>query len=102
GVLQEIAAESGLDPAPIGADLETRKNEQIIVDDYQEAMRLRDEEGLHMTSPTLFLASGEVVYNPYASEKKIENGKITEVYPPSAYGEAVYEGFRDILKRALA
>ena len=101
GVLQEIAAESGLDPAPIGAALESREYEQVIIDDYMEAMRLRDEEGLSMTSPTLFLATGEVIYNPYASEKKIENGKITEVYPPPAYGEAVYKGFRDILKRAL-
>jgi len=101
-VICEIAGESGLDPASMRKDLEARTYEETVVADYKEAMRLRDEEGVPMTSPTLFLESGEVIHNPYASEKKIENGKITEVHPPPAYGEAVYEGFRDILKRALA
>ena len=100
-VLCEIASESGLDSGPIGADLNGRKYKETIKSDYKEAMRLRDEKGLQMTSPTLFLASGEVVYNPYASEKKIENGRITEVHAPPAYGEAVYEGFRGILNRAV-
>jgi hypothetical protein len=101
-VLCEIASESGLDPAPIRSELDERKHKETVVADYQEALRRRDEDGLPMTSPTLFLPSGEVVHNPYASEKKIENGKITEVYPPPAYGEAVYEGFREILTRALS
>ncbi len=101
-VLCEIASESGLDAGSIRAELGERKYKEAIVADYKEAMRLRDEDGLPMTSPTLFLGSGEVVHNPYASEKKIENGKITEVHAPPAYGEAVYEGFRGILHRALS
>ncbi len=101
-VICEIASESGLAPAPIAQDLETKKYEETVVADYKESMRLRDEDGLPMTSPTLFLESGEVIHNPYASEKKIETGKITEVHPPPAYGEAAYEGFRDIFKRAIA
>ncbi len=100
-VLCEIASESGLDPAPIRADLAGRTYKETVIADYKEAMRLRDEDGLPMTSPTLFLGSGEVIHNPYATEKKIENGKITEVHAPPAYGEAVYEGFRGILSRAL-
>lgn len=100
-VLCEIATESGLDSGPIEAELGDRKYKNTIIDDYREAMRLRDDEGLPMTSPTLFLESGEVIHNPFASAKKIENGKITEVHAPSAYGEAVYEGFRKILGRAL-
>ncbi|MFC1491171.1 hypothetical protein ACFLQ0_01095, partial [Nitrospinota bacterium] len=101
-VLCEVASESRLDPAPIRADLETRKYGETVRADYKESMRLRDEEGIPMTSPTLFLASGEVIHNPFASEKTIENGKLTEVHPPPAYGGEVYEGFREILRKALA
>ncbi|MDP6365415.1 MAG: hypothetical protein QF787_04605 [Nitrospinota bacterium] len=101
-VICEIASESGLDSATIAADLESQKYEESVLADYKESMRRRDEDGLPMTSPTLFLLSGEVIYNPYASEKKIVDGKITEVRPPPAYGEEVYEGFREILKRAIA
>jgi len=53
-----------------------------------------------MTSPTLIFPSGEAVYNPYASDKTIEGGKLTEVHAPPAYGEAVYAGYREILARA--
>ncbi len=101
-ILCDIASESGLDSGPIRSDLSERKYKKTIKSDYEEAMRLRDEKGLPMTSPTLFLGSGEVVHNPFASEKKIENGKITEVHAPPAYGEAVYEGFREILNRAVS
>ena len=101
-VICEIASELGLDSAPIAAVLKSQKYEESVLADYNEAMRRRDEDGLLMTSPTLFLLSGEVIYNPYASEKKIVDGKITEVHPPPAYGEEVYEGFREILKRAIA
>ncbi len=101
-VLCEVAAESGLDAALLRADLEARKYEEAVKADFTESMRLRDEDGRDMTSPTLFLPSGEVIHNPYASEIKIVDGKITEVHPPPAYGEEVYEGFREILRRAQA
>ncbi len=101
-VLVEIAAEAGLDPARVRADLESGKYEKAVMDDYREAMRLRDAEGLPMTSPTLILPGGEVLHNPYASEKTIEDGRLTEVHAPPAYGEAVYAGFREILSRAAS
>ena len=100
-VICEIASESSLNHVLMRKDLKTRTYEEAILSDYKEAIRLRDERGIPMTSPTLFLESGEVIHNPYASEKKFEDGKITEVRPPSVYGEAVYDGFRNILKRAL-
>ncbi len=100
-VLAQIAEESGLDASKVRADLESGAYEEAVMGDYEEAMRLRDEEDLPMTSPTLILPSGEAVYNPYASEKTIEDGKLMEVHAPSACGEAVYAGFRDILSRAL-
>ena len=59
------------------------------MDDYREAMRLRDEEGMPMTSPTLIFP-GEAVFNPY------EDGQAHRSAPP-AYGEAVYAGYREIL-----
>lgn len=101
-VLAEIAAEAGLDPAPVRAALESGEYEEAVMDDYREAMRLRDAEGLPMTSPTLILPGGEVLHNPYASEKTIRDGRLTEVHAPPAYGEAVYAGFREILSRAAA
>lgn len=101
-VILEIAAESGLDPVPIGADLDSGKYKENTMDDYREALRLRDEEGVSMTSPTLFLPSGEIFHNPFASEKKFEDGKLTEVLPPSRYGEDVYEGYREIVRKAVS
>lgn len=101
-VLCEIAGEAGLDADRVRSDLESGAYEEGVMDDCREAMRLRDEEGLPMTSPTLILPNGEAVHNPYASEKTIEGGKLTEVRPPPAFGEAVYEGFREILSRAAA
>ncbi len=101
-VLCALAADSGLDPGPIGEDLRAGRHRERTMEDYREAMRLRDEEGLPMTSPTLFLPSGEVIHNPYASEKRFENGRLAEVNPPPCYGEAVLEGFRGILKKAAA
>ncbi len=97
----EVARDMGLDPAPIRADLASQKHREAIMADCRESMRLRDQEGLPMTSPTLFLPSGEAIHNPYASEKRFQDGKLTEVHAPPAYGEAVYEGFRDILRRAV-
>ena len=99
-VLCEMAEEAGLDASKVGADLEAGAYEEGVMDDYREAMRLRDEEGMPMTSPTLIFPSGEAVFNPYASDKTIEDGKLTEVHAPPAYGEAVYEGYREILARA--
>ena len=99
-VLCEMAEETGLDAAKVRADLEAGVYEEGVMDDCAEAMRLRDEEGLPMASPTLIFPSGEAVFNPYASDKTIEGGKLTEVHAPPACGEAVYQGFRDILSRA--
>lgn len=99
-VLCEMAEEAGLDASRVRADLESGAYEEGVMDDYREAMRLRDEEGMPMTSPTLIFPSGEAVYNPYASDKTIEGGKLTEVHAPPAYGEAVYAGYREILARA--
>ncbi|MEK6712149.1 MAG: hypothetical protein AABZ64_16400, partial [Nitrospinota bacterium] len=100
GVVVEVAEACGLDPAPIRADLERGARREQVMEDYRESMRLRDEGGLPMTSPTLILPSGEVLHNPYASPKRIEKGKLVEVLPPPAYGREVYEGFRRILARA--
>lgn len=100
-VVLAIAAEAGLDPAPIRADLEASARRERVMEDYRESMRLRDERGLPMTSPTFILPSGEAVHNPYASPKRIEGGKLVEVLPPPCCGEAVYEGFRQILRRAV-
>ena len=99
-VLCEMAEEAGLDASKVRADLESGAYEAGVMDDYREAMRLRDEEGMPMTSPTLIFPSGEAVFNPYASDKTIEGGKLTEVHAPPAYGEAVYAGYREILVRA--
>ena len=99
-VLCEMAEEAGLDASRVRADLESGAYEAGVMDDYREAMRLRDEEDMPMTSPTLILPGGEAVFNPYASDKTIEGGKLTEVHAPPAYGEAVYEGYREILARA--
>ncbi len=99
-VLCDMAEEAGLDGAKVRADLESGAYEEGVMDDYREAMRLRDEEGMSMTSPTLIFPNGEAVFNPYASDKTIEDGKLTEVHAPPAYGEAVYEGYREILARA--
>ena len=99
-VLCGMAEEAGLDAAGVRADLESGAYEAGVMDDYREAMRLRDEEDMPMTSPTLIFPSGEAVFNPYASDKTIEGGKLTEVHAPPAYGEAVYEGYREILARA--
>ncbi len=99
-VLCEMAEETGLDASKVGADLEAGAYEAGVMDDYREAMRLRDEESMPMTSPTLIFPSGEAVFNPYASDKTIEDGKLTEVHAPPAYGEAVYAGYREILSRA--
>ncbi len=101
-VLCAMASEAGLDPAPIRADLEAGRRREGVMADYRESMRLRDEEGLPMTSPTLILPSGEVIHNPYASEKRIQDGRLVEVHPPPCFGEEVYEGFRRILRRAAA
>ena len=99
-VLCEMADEAGLDASKVRADLESGAYEGGVMDDYREAMRLRDEEDMPMTSPTLIFPSGEAVFNPYASDKTIEGGKLTEVHAPPAYGEAVYAGYREILARA--
>lgn len=99
-VLLAIAAGAGLDPGPIRADLEASRRRGQVMEDHRESMRLRDERGLPMTSPTLILPSGEAVHNPFASPKRIEKGKLVEVLPPPCCGEAVYEGFRRILRRA--
>ncbi len=99
-VLCEMANEAGLDASNVRADLEAGVFEEGVMDDYREAMRLRDEEDMPMTSPTLIFQSGEAVFNPYASDKTIEGGKLTEVHAPPAYGEAVYAGYREILARA--
>lgn len=99
-VLCEMAEEVGLDASKVRADLESGAYEEGVMDDYREAMRLRDEEDMPMTSPTLIFPSGEAVFNPYASDKTIEGGKLTEVHAPPAYGEAVYAGYREILARA--
>ncbi len=99
-VLCDMAEEAGLDASKVRADLESGAYEGGVMDDYREAMRLRDEEDMPMTSPTLIFPSGEAVYNPYASDKTIEDGKLTEVHAPPAYGEEVYEGYREILARA--
>ena len=99
-VLCEMAEETGLDASKVRADLESGAYEGGVMDDYREAMRLRDEEDMPMTSPTLIFPSGEAVFNPYASDKTIEDGKLTEVHAPPAYGEAVYAGYREILSRA--
>ena len=99
-VLCEMADEAGLDASRVRADLESGVYEGGVMDDYREAMRLRDEEDMPMTSPTLIFPSGEAVFNPYASDKTIEGGKLTEVHAPPAYGEAVYAGYREILARA--
>ena len=99
-VLCEMAEEAGLDASKVRADLEAGAYEEGVMDDYREAMRLRDEEGHPMTSPTLIFPSGEAVFNPYASDKTIEDGKLTEVHAPPAYGEAVYAGYREILAKA--
>ena len=100
-VLCEMAEEAGLDATRVRADLEAGAYEAGVMDDYREAMRLRDEEDMPMTSPTLIFPSGEAVFNPYASDKTIEGGKLTEVHAPPAYGEAVYAGYREILARAV-
>ena len=99
-VLCEMAEEAGLDASRVRADLESSAYAKGVMDDYREAMRLRDEEGMSMTSPTLILPDGEAVFNPYASDKTIEGGNLTEVHAPPAYGEAVYTGYREILARA--
>lgn len=99
-VLCGMAEEAGLDASKVRADLEAGAHEEGVMDDYREAMRLRDEEDMPMTSPTLIFPSGEAVFNPYASDKTIEDGKLTEVHAPPAYGEAVYAGYREILARA--
>lgn len=99
-VLCGMAEEAGLDGSKVRADLEAGAYAEGVMVDYREAMRLRDEEGMPMTSPTLIFPSGEAVFNPYASDKTIEDGKLTEVHAPPAYGEAVYEGYREILARA--
>jgi predicted DsbA family dithiol-disulfide isomerase len=101
-VLCALAEESGLDPAPILADVEGERYREETLADCREALRRRDDEGLPMTSPTMFLPSGEPFFNPFASEKRFESGKIVEVHPPSRYGEAVLEGYRDILRKAVA
>ena len=101
-VVCEVAREMGLDAAPIRADLASQKHREAVMADYRESMRLRDDVGLPMTSPTLLLPSGEALHNPYASAKRFQEGKLTEVHAPPAYGEAVYEGFRAILRRAVA
>ncbi len=71
------------------------------MEDYKDSMNLRDKNNIPMTSPTLIFPNGKFVHNPYASDKKIKNGKLTEVYAPIAYGEDVYQGFRRILRDGL-
>lgn len=100
-VLRGIAAAAGLDSAALGRDLEAGRYRDSLMADHREAIRLRDEEGLPMTSPTLLLPTGEAFHNPFASEKRIENGKLVEVSPPPCSGEEALNGYRGILDKAL-
>ena len=100
-VLCEIASESNLYADKVRNDLESRRFQNAVIEDYDDSMNLRDEKQILMTSPTLIFPNGNIVHNPYASEKKIENGKLIEVHAPTAYGEDVYGGFRKILKDGL-
>lgn len=100
-VLCEIASESNLEVDKIRNDLECRKFKKAVMEDYKDSMNLRDNHNIPMTSPTLIFPNGKFVHNPYASDKKIKNGKLTEVHAPIAYGEDVYQGFRRILRDGL-
>ena len=100
-VLCEIASESNLDTDAIRKDLESRYFQNAVMEDYKDSINLRDKNEIPMTSPTLIFPNGKIVHNPYASDKKIENGKLVEVHAPTAYGEDVYEGFRKIITDGL-
>ncbi|MBI3126767.1 MAG: hypothetical protein HYZ11_04090 [Candidatus Tectomicrobia bacterium] len=99
-VVLEIAGEAGLDPEALRPEVGSPRRREQVMADCRESMRLRDEKGLPMTSPTLMLPSGEAIHNPYASPKRFERGRLVEVLPPPRCGEAVYEGFREILRKA--
>lgn len=102
-VLLEIAAEAGLDLARFTRDLDSGRYKAQVMLDCQEALRLRDEEGHAMTSPTLILPNGEVYHNPFTTRHAFNAaGEMVILTPPERTGEAALEGYRMILRRALA
>jgi predicted DsbA family dithiol-disulfide isomerase len=101
-VLIEIAAEAGLDLDRFTDDFDSGCYKAQIMQDCREALRMRDEEGRPMTSPTLVLPNGEVYHNPFATRHVFDpQGKMVILVPPERTGEAALEGYREILRRAL-
>ena len=100
--LLEIAGEAGLEMDRFTEDFDNGRYKGRVMADCREAMRLRDEEGRPMTSPTLVLPNGEFYHNPFATEKTFNENKVMIILkPPEKTGEAALEGYRDILRRAL-
>lgn len=102
-VLRDIAAEAGLDLNRFTRDLDSGRYKGRVMHDCQEALRLRDEAGHAMTSPTLVLPNGEVYHNPFATRHAFNAaGEMVILTPPERTGEAALEGYRLILQRVLA
>ncbi|MFQ5915351.1 MAG: DsbA family protein [Nitrospinota bacterium] len=101
--LLEIAEEAGLEMKRFTEDFDNGRYKARVMIDCREALRMRDEDGRPMTSPTLVLPDGEFYHNPFATEKTFNEYKVMIVLkPPEKTGEAAIEGYRDILRRALA
>ncbi len=100
--LIEIAGEAGLDVDRFTKDFDNGTYKRRIMEDCREALRMRDEEGRPMTSPTFVLPNGEVYHNPFGAEKAFdENGILRVVKPAGKTGEAALEGYREILLQAV-
>lgn len=100
--LLEIAGEAGLDVDRLAGDFDSGRYKGRVMIDCREALRMRDEEGRPMTSPTLVLPNGEVYHNPFATPHTFnEKKEFVVLKPPERTGEAALEGYREILRRAL-
>ena len=100
--LLEIAAEAGLDIDRFTTDFDSGRYKAQVMRDCREALRMRDEDGRPMTSPTLILPNGEVYHNHFATRHTFNaQGKMVILVPPERTGEAALEGYREMLRRAL-
>jgi protein-disulfide isomerase-like protein with CxxC motif len=101
-VLVQIAHEAGLELDRFTQDLDSGRYKAQVMEDCREALRMRDEAGHAMTSPTIVLPNREVFHNPFATRHRFDaDGKMVVLVPPERTGEAAFEGYRDIIRRAL-
>jgi hypothetical protein len=105
--LLEIAEEAGLDVGRFTEDFDNGLYKGRVMADCNEALRMRDEDGRPMTSPTLVLPNGERFYNPFATDKTFEKnaeGKLEMriLKPAEKTGEAALEGYREILRKVFS